>query len=73
MKDSYSRVEVHEGVADQVIQALNGTSIRGRSVRADFDRGDSRSRAGSPSPKKRGGGVSRGGGPSRPGGDSRRT
>jgi ATP-dependent RNA helicase DeaD len=42
LKDTFSRVEVHDSVADRVIKALNGTSIRGRSVRADFDRGESR-------------------------------
>jgi ATP-dependent RNA helicase DeaD len=43
LKDTFSRVEVHDSVADRVIRALNGTSIRGRSVRADFDRGEGRS------------------------------
>ena len=31
-------VEVHDEVARKVITALNGTTIRGRAVRADFDR-----------------------------------
>jgi len=38
IKESHSLVEVHDSVARQVIQALNGTTIKGRSVRADFDR-----------------------------------
>lgn len=45
LKDTFSRVEVHDSVAERVIRALNGTSIRGRSVRADFDRGEGRSSA----------------------------
>lgn len=67
LKDTFAKVEVHETVADQVIRALNGTSIRGRSVRADFDRGDSRPRQGAPSrgPGKGGPGRS---GPAKGGG-----
>jgi ATP-dependent RNA helicase DeaD len=36
--ESHTVVEVEHGVARAVIKALNGTTIRGRSVRADFDR-----------------------------------
>ena len=39
IRDAYTRIEVHDTVAGQVIRALNGSSIRGRSVRADYDRG----------------------------------
>ncbi len=39
VRDTFSRVEVEEPVAGTVIRALNGISIRGRSVRADYDRG----------------------------------
>ncbi len=39
VKDTYTRVEVQDAYAPQVIEALNGTSIRGRSVRVDYDRG----------------------------------
>jgi ATP-dependent RNA helicase DeaD len=42
VRDTFSRVEVQEPVAATIIQALNGTSIRGRSVRADYDRGGDR-------------------------------
>ncbi len=42
IRESHSVVEVHEGVARKVIGALNGTTIRGRAVRADFDRGRAR-------------------------------
>jgi ATP-dependent RNA helicase DeaD len=42
IKESHSLVEVQEAVAGKVISALNGTSIRGRAVRADFDRGRER-------------------------------
>jgi ATP-dependent RNA helicase DeaD len=46
LHDTYSRVEVHEAVANRVIGALNGTTIRGRSVRADFDRKEHRTAPG---------------------------
>ncbi|MDX1647481.1 MAG: DEAD/DEAH box helicase [Longimicrobiales bacterium] len=36
--ESHSLVEVHDTVARPVIRALNGTTIKGRSVRVDFDR-----------------------------------
>jgi len=49
IRDSHSLVEVQEPVAAKVIAALNGTSIRGRAVRADYDR--HRERA--PSPRGR--------------------
>jgi ATP-dependent RNA helicase DeaD len=38
VKESHSLVEVHDAVARRVIQALNGTTIKGRSARVDFDR-----------------------------------
>ena len=38
IKESHSVVEVHDVVARKVIAALNGTTICGRAVRADFDR-----------------------------------
>ena len=38
VKEMLSLVEVEEPVAEKVIRALNGTTIRGRSVRVDFDR-----------------------------------
>jgi len=38
IKESHTLVEVHDEVAKKVIAALNGTTIRGRAVRADFDR-----------------------------------
>jgi ATP-dependent RNA helicase DeaD len=42
VRDTFSRVDVQEEVAGRVIQALNGVSIRGRSVRADYDRAEAR-------------------------------
>jgi len=36
--ESHTLVEVHDSVARKVIKALNGTTIKGRAVRADFDR-----------------------------------
>jgi ATP-dependent RNA helicase DeaD len=38
IKESHTLIEVHDSVAKQVIKALNGITIRGRAVRADFDR-----------------------------------
>ena len=52
VKESFSRVEVHDSVADRVIRSLNGTSIRGRSVRVDYDRGETRTQRRS-SPQKK--------------------
>lgn len=39
IRDSFSIVEVQSDVADKVIQAVNGTTLKGRSVRVDYDRG----------------------------------
>lgn len=39
IRESHSVVEVQEEIAQKIISALNGTTIRGRAVRADFDRG----------------------------------
>ncbi len=65
IRETFSRVEVGRTVADTVIRALNGTTVRGRAVRVDLDRsersGSDRSRSGGP----RGGA---GGGGRRPGG-----
>ena len=44
IRDTFSVVEVQAEVADQVIRAVNGTTIKGRSVRVDFDRGGDRAR-----------------------------
>ena len=38
ISESHTVVEVEHGAARAVIKALNGTTIRGRAVRADFDR-----------------------------------
>jgi ATP-dependent RNA helicase DeaD len=49
IRESHSTVEVASGVAARVIQALNGRSLRGRSLRVDYDRkgrGDRSERAG---------------------------
>ena len=60
VQDAHSVVEVDGGVANRVIRALNGTSIRGRAIRVDLDRSHRRS-----SGRKDGAG-------SRPGRDSSR-
>jgi ATP-dependent RNA helicase DeaD len=39
IRDSFSVVEVQADVADRIIQAVNGTTFKGRSVRVDYDRG----------------------------------
>lgn len=70
LRDTFSRVDVEEGVAERVIRALNGVSIRGRSVRADFDRAGARS---SGSSDGRGGGGGRGGPPARGSGPGNRS
>ncbi len=44
VRDTYTLVDVHERVAERVIHALNGRTIRGRSARVDYDRGPARSR-----------------------------
>jgi ATP-dependent RNA helicase DeaD len=49
IRDTFTVVEVPAGAAERVIRALNGTTMRGRSVRVDFDRkggGPRRTRAG---------------------------
>ena len=38
IRDTFSVVEVASAVADRVIRALNGTTLRGRSLRVDYDR-----------------------------------
>lgn len=70
VRDTFSRVEVEEGVAATILQALNGISIRGRSVRADYDRSTGRATgASTPSAPRgdRGQGGSRGPGTRGPG------
>jgi len=70
VKDTFSRVEVDGEVAARVLKALNGISIRGRAVRADYDRGTGRTPGRDAGPKGRGGeGPS--GGSRRPAGGGR--
>ena len=38
IRESHTLVEVHDTEARKIIQAVNGTTIKGRSVRVDFDR-----------------------------------
>ncbi|MBW3630004.1 MAG: DbpA RNA binding domain-containing protein, partial [Gemmatimonadetes bacterium] len=42
IRDSFSVVEVEADVADRVIRAVNGTTMKGRSVRVDYDRAGTR-------------------------------
>jgi ATP-dependent RNA helicase DeaD len=46
IRETYSLVEVVPNVADKIIRSLNGTTIRGRAVRVDHDRGGPRGRGG---------------------------
>lgn len=39
IRDTFSLVEVEKSVAEKVIKAVNGITIRGRSTRVDYDRG----------------------------------
>lgn len=55
IKESHTLVDIQDTVAQKVIRALNGITIRGRAVRADADRGPRSGRGG-------GGGRGRSGG-----------
>ena len=68
VKDTFSRVEVDGEVAARVVKALNGITIRGRAVRADYDRGTART----PTRDLGRGGGGRGGGSEGPGSGPRR-
>lgn len=73
VRDTFSRVEVDEPVAAEIIRTMNGITIKGRSVRADYDRQAGRGGEGSSTPDRgRGGaprsGPSRGGAPRGPAG-----
>jgi ATP-dependent RNA helicase DeaD len=64
IRESHSTVEVASPMAAQVIQALNGRTIKGRSLRVDYDR---KERAPRKSPGDRAGSRGPGRGPSRGG------
>lgn len=69
IRDSHSTVEVASAVATTVIQALNGRSLKGRSLRVDYDRkgrSDRGERGGRGPGSSPSGGARRGG--RRPGG-----
>ena len=42
IRDTFSVVEVQADIAERVIRAVNGSSIKGRSVRVDYDRAGAR-------------------------------
>lgn len=44
IRENFSIVEIEAPVADKVISSVNGTTLRGRSVRVDYDRGTDRGR-----------------------------
>lgn len=61
MKDTYSIVDVDASVAETIMAAVNGTSVRGRSVRVDYDRGGGpKERAGGSGGRRRAAGPDRG-------------
>lgn len=56
IRDTFSLVEVAPAEADKIIRALNGSTIKGRSARVDYDRGGPKGRGGAPgrgAPKRR--------------------
>ena len=53
IRDTFSIVEVQANVAAKVIGAVNGTTIKGRSVRVDYDRGGDRTRKAMRTPRRR--------------------
>jgi len=53
IRDTFSLVEVIPDVADRIIRGINGTTIRGRAVRVDYDRGSPRGRGGAGSRPRR--------------------
>lgn len=55
IRDNFSIVEVETAVADQVIRAVNGTTIKGRSARVDYDRGGDRARKPGGPPRRQAG------------------
>lgn len=63
IRDTFSIVEVPADVAQKVIDSVNGTTIKGRSVRVDYDRGADRARrpgpggGGARTPREGGGGF----------------
>jgi len=66
MRESYTVVEVETPIARKVIEALNGRTVRGRSLRVDYDRKESGAGGGagrSSDREGRGAGGPRGGGP----------
>ncbi|HYW08614.1 MAG TPA: DbpA RNA binding domain-containing protein [Longimicrobium sp.] len=68
VRDTFSIVEVPAELAEKVIAAVNGITIKGRATRVDFDRGNSR-RAGAPGTGGTAAGMrrrDRGDAPSRP-------
>lgn len=58
IRDTFSVVEIASSVADKVIRSLNGSTLRGRAVRVDYDR-----KTGGSAPARR---SPSGGGPRKP-------
>lgn len=66
VRDTFSVIEIASNSADRVIKALNGTTMKGRALRVDFDRKSSGGGGGDRPPR---GDRPRGGGSDRPRGD----
>lgn len=65
LRDTFSVVEVVADAAERVIRALNGTTMRGRALRVDYDRrGATAQKERAPGPRERGRGAQ--GGADRP-------
>lgn len=62
IRDTFSLVEVDPGVAETVIEAMNGITVKGRSIRVDFDRERGRGGRGGGGGSRRGGGSRERGG-----------
>lgn len=76
VRDTFSVIEVSSTAADRVIKALNGTTMKGRALRVDYDRksggsGERQPRGDRP-PRKPGGTRAGGGGARAGGGGARR-
>lgn len=67
VRESHSTVEVPSGAADEIIRALNGRTIKGRSMRVDYDRKERDSGRGGGGRPPTGRGAPRGRSPGRGG------
>ncbi|HUP87873.1 MAG TPA: DEAD/DEAH box helicase [Longimicrobiales bacterium] len=71
IRDSFSVIEVESAAAEKVIKALNGTTMKNRALRVDYDRKTVPDRERSSGPRSSGSGPKSSGGSSGRGGPSR--